>query len=202
MSAPTNRSQSPMFSCHKCQIQVKIALSQTGDCHMAAAADLKIPHNWPLKVPFFQILEKKGSFQRHSLDVKLLSENECHLFFPLQPCEEYLVATALEFYTFPPLTPMNEKFNIDPIVIGEIGLQWCRFPKEFMDVCQRAGKAFNMQMKNKSVSMVMRSTRLDFPTAPNILWFECDRSYNQELIDRQITDVRETAKAWHRLGVD
>jgi hypothetical protein len=172
------------------------------------SVDFKMPSNWPLQVPFFKLPDDtKMKINKYKLDLEKLPKAQCHLFFPVSLCEEWRVVTALEFYTFHPLTPMNAQFHIDPIKIGDVELMWCRFPIGFKSVCEKAGLVFNMKMKCKSVGMAEGSpqgvrTELGFPRAENVLWFECERSYDPEAINKQLVDIRDVANSVYRLGVD
>lgn len=113
----------------------------------------------------------------YTLDSSKLSEKECYFFFPLDG-KEHLIATALEFMTFHPNTPLNDKFNINPVVDRGLGLFVCRFPIEFKNVCERVAKIFKMTMLVKPFSFLHIAPEKHemvaeiFPRHENVFFFE------------------------------
>lgn len=130
------------------------------------------------------------------------------MFFPILPCEELLIATSLEYMTFNPYNKeMNDKYNFNFIKCGNILLYWCSFPKEFKDVCERAGKVFGMTMEIMSRTIALggkdsNTTVLEFPKHENILCFKGKRSRDQEKISKECEDIGKIGNCLEKLGID
>src|SRR5687768_11919436 len=143
------------------------------------------------KNPSFFEVTYNDKFKKdvYKLNPEKLSKNECHMFFPINPCEELLIATLLEFMTFNPLNKeMNDKYNFNIVTCDQISLFWVSIPIEFKDVCERAGKIFGMTMKIMSRLMVsgaagQMETIVDFPKHEKILNFEGPRCNNESEIE-------------------
>lgn len=170
---------------------------------------MSIPSNWPMNgLSIFYLKESNKDKDDYRLDESRLSKDECHMFFPVQPCEELLIVTALEFMTFNPSNKkMNKKFNINPIKIGNLELMWCSFPKEFKEVCERAGQVFEMTMQimsRKMISMTPGSKQcgVEFPRADNLLIFQGKRCSNPEKIAKECSAVVKAANSLDELGID
>lgn len=169
-----------------------------------------IPSNWPMKDPIFEYKyhDRDSGNDVYKLNTSMLSENECHMFFSVQPCEELLIATALEFLTFHPANKkMNDKFNINPVKCGDIELFWCSFPKEFKDVCERAAKVFGMTIKIMPRFMVaggttIKGTALEFPSKENILCFQGKRCHDPKKISKECDNIVWVGNSLEKLGID
>ncbi len=130
-------------------------------------------------LPFFEYktYDNEKNYHIHTLNAKKLSDDECHMFFPVSPSEEMMIATTLEFFFLHPTTKLNEKFNINPVVCGNIHLFWVSFPKEFKETCETVGKLFGLVMKNAPRVMVdSRGTILEMPAADNVVVFQGKRA--------------------------
>lgn len=156
----------------------------------------------------FKYHDQEKKFDVYRLNDSKLSEDECHIFFPVQPCEELVIVTAMEFITFHPLHPiMNDKFNISPVNCGNIALLWCRFPKEFIDVCDRASKVYGMTMKIIPRVIAMRGesgngTALEFPKKSNILSFQGARCYDPNKITQECKDITFSGNILESVQID
>lgn len=125
----------------------------------------------------------------YKLDQSKLDPNECHLFFPVQATEEYLVVNALEHITFHPShKEMNDKFNLKLVKCEDLDLWHCSFPLEFKDVCRRAGELFGMVMKEQSRLLMTKELAIEFPRQSNLLIFDAPRHKRTE---KQIWDECE-----------
>ncbi len=177
----------------------------------AIQAKPTIPASWPIKdLPIFQYRyhdEKKG-MDVYRLDDSKLCNDRCHMFFPVDPCEELLIATALEYMTFHPKNQkMNKKFDIVPVKCAGIELLWCNFPKEFKDTCQNAGNVFGMTMKIMPRVMVAGSlttqgTAIEFPAKDNILSFYGKRCDDPEQIVKEHENIIWVGNRFERQGVE
>ncbi len=107
---------------------------------------------------FFQRIDydKVKNQTVYRLNVKMLPKDECHLFWDYSKsgAAASLIARAMEFFTFHPLTKLSEKFNVYPIHLDDHLLFLCSFPNGYKDVRERAAKIFNMRMFNSSIAMV------------------------------------------------
>lgn len=77
----------------------------------------------PTDLSFFEYKyhDRGKGYDVYKLNASRLSEDECHMFFPVQVSEELRIATALEYITFNPANKkMNDKFNINPVKCGDI----------------------------------------------------------------------------------
>lgn len=168
--------------------------------------------NWPIKNPPFFVYQRFDSQAKtdvYRLDPSKLSHDECHIFYPIKPCEESLITSALEYITFHPTDQkMNDKFNLDPITCDSINLFWCRFPKAFKDVCERTGKLFGMTLKKMPRVMVGfdmdigKQTALEFPEEERILCFQGDRSDNPDAITTRQSEIESIGNSLEKLGLD
>ena len=144
----------------------------------------------------------------YRVDVKELSENECHLFFPVIHSEELIISTALEYMLFNPENKtMNAKFNIHPVHCGDIKLFWCRFPKEFKFVCERIGKLYGMTMHSDGRIIAEGGSGedlriLEIPRKENIVYFKGARSFDLKKIQQECEDVTWLGNSCHKLGID
>lgn len=180
---------------------------------------MSIPSNRPHKdLPIFEYKchDKKRGNDVYKLNGLKISEYECHMFFPIQPREELLIATALEHITFNPANKtMNDKFNIAAVKCGDIELFWCSFPKEFKDVCGRAAKVFGMTMKimprvvvSGTFSGIPKTrnsaigTAIEFPRQENILCFEGKRCNDPMKIAKECEDIICVSNILEKLSVD
>jgi hypothetical protein len=123
---------------------------------------LEDPSEWPMKDPAFLELrsyDKSKNIKIYKLNVSMLSKSEFHMFWGLKACETRLIVRALEFFTFHPLTPLNKKFNITPMICNNFVFFWCSFPQEFKDVVIKAAKTFNFQINRTTKVMVGREGR-------------------------------------------
>jgi hypothetical protein len=156
-------------------------------------------------LPFFEYknYDSVKGYDVYKLNETKLSNDECHMFFPVYPCEELIVSTALEFLTFHPKTSLNQKFNINPVKCGGIELFWCSFPKEFKDVCQKIGIVYELTMKHFPRVMVDSSgTALEMPKSNNLLVFEGKRCNNPETISKECDNVIWVGNKLEKLGID
>jgi|GEM_PF-5039673 len=172
--------------------------------------EMNLPSNWPIKnSPIFEHHAKRKGFDVYKLNTLMLSDDECHMFFPIIPCEELLIATGLEFTTFHPANKkINDKFKIDPVQCGDIQLFWCSFPKEFKDVCERIAKVFGMTMKimpreiAAGDSKTDKGTLLQFPMKENILYFQGNRCNNPNKIEQEMENIIWIGNSLEKLKVD
>ena len=201
---------------------------------MVTQADSSTSTPWVRQDPTmfeFRHYDQEMKNKVYRLNVEKICQKDFHLFFPIKPCEELLISTALEFLTFHPLDKkMNEKFNIGIVKCEKIELFWCSFPKEFKEVCEKVSKTFEMTMKNMSRAMIYGSkndilkflknpkeesiglkesaiendpgTTIEFPSAENILCFQGNRCDNPDLILKQCDDITRLGNSIHNLGID
>jgi hypothetical protein len=158
-------------------------------------------------LPLFQHCKQENNCDIYKLNVASLSNEECHMFFPVYPCEELLIATALEYITFHPNNKtMNDKFKIDLVKCGGIALFLCSFPKEFKDVCERAANLFEMTMKIMPRVMAekgeLKATALEFPAQSNILCFQGKRCNNPAIISEEHRNMQLFGNHLERLDID
>lgn len=148
----------------------------------------------------------------YRLNENKLPKNECHIIFPLgHMCKEQILLVALEYLSFHPETPLNEKFNIHLVKCGKNGdlpLTWCSFPVEFAGVCKRIAAHYELTLTNQSRAIANQSTLLEMPRADNILIFQRNELAFYEHPDESVEIERECQAAkdlgdWlNRLGVD
>lgn len=141
---------------------------------------------------FFEYKEfqKEKNLRVYELNVKKLPSQDCHMFFPVKENLELLVTTQLEFITFHPTTPLNEKFNLKIVCCDSIELYWCSFPIEFKDVCKRAGERYEMVVSQKSREFLGGGedspfhTFLRLPFAENVMNFVSKNIKSRENYER------------------
>lgn len=171
-----------------------------------------IPSNCPIidaSIFEYKNFDKKNNRDFYKLNTSKLPNNECHMFYPAQECEEFLIANALEFITFNPANKeMNDKFNVGIVKCGSIILLWCRFPREFKDVCERAAKLFHMTMKTMPRAMIAldnkekKETALELPEQDNVLCFQGERCNNPAKISIECDDIAWVGNCLEKLGID
>lgn len=172
---------------------------------------MSIPSNWPIQKPSpfeYKTNDSEKNAGVYKLNDLKLSNDECHMFFPVAEPQELLIATALEYMTFNPANKkMNDKFNLVPVKCGDIELFWCCFPKEFKDVCERAGKLFGMTMKIMPRMYVgggidRKETTIEIPKKDNILSFQIKDRMDRNKISAECDDITWLGNCLEKLGVD
>lgn len=147
-------------------------------------------------LPFFEYqgVDDKN-YRKYTINPNKLSDDECHLFFTTQACEELMIVTILENFFFHHSTKLNEKFNINPVVCGDIELFWCSFPKEFKEICETMGRIFELTMKNNSrVYVDSRGTILQVPEVKQIFSFSGEhRDFRKPEVQKMFDTVCENA---------
>lgn len=127
----------------------------------------------------------------YELDTSRLPANECHMIFPTYPCEELLITTAIEFFTFHPAnTEMNDKFKVKIIKEENVTLFLYSIPIELMDVCKRAGKVFGMTMETKRQVLVTNEIAVELPKKSNLFSFQGERRYDPDQIDQECENIK------------
>jgi hypothetical protein len=158
---------------------------------------------WPLNPQgLFEARQESENTILYTLKTSQLSEDFCHMFFPLGPVEEWSIAETLEHSTFHPLRKIHEKFNIEPIKVGDIRLMWCRFPKEYRDVCVRVAQLFNLTTMEGNRAYASASSRLWIPSNPKLLNFNGPRCHDWNVIREQISDMKWLGDRLEKDGID
>ena len=166
---------------------------------------------WPLKdtnVFHFKHHDQEKGYDVYKLNASKLSKNECHMFFPVPPCEELLIATALEFFTLHPANQqLNDKLHVNPIKCGGVELFWCRFPREYKDVCERIAELFKMTMVVMPRTIVLGGTAvegtvIEFPAQENVLNFQGKRCHNTDKISNECKRIVALGNDLEKLGID
>ena len=141
------------------------------------------------KPPFEYISTSEAGVKKYKMDSSKLSSDKCHMFFPVILSEEILISAFLEHMNFHPKDEkMRHKFNVVMIKWDEVPLFWCTFPKEYRDTCGKAGKVFDMTMKNSARIFHFNKTSLEFPADDKLICFQGKRGISPETLKAKHLD--------------
>ena len=134
----------------------------------------------------------------------LLNQAEIHIFVPAVVSKiENLAMTALEFITFHPGTPLNNKFQVNVVSpFDGLDLLWYHFPKEFRPQCEIALERFNIAILKSPRSYMVGGNILTLPKDDRILITKPNRPMSDREIECAEIEMKSLGNSFERLGLD